>query len=123
MKLLQEMRGDEATQLIDRLHGKGVSPEENHIAFYADAENGAVLYLSRYSDELEASSEEQKMARGIKAGNPVFAKYRELSLGDQRVSRCVGMGQIHFFFARGAQLCWLSADPPVAQQALDDLLR
>lgn len=123
MRILRQLNGAQATELIDHLHGKGVSPQQSLVAFYADASNKATVYVSRYSDVSEAISMKREMAKRIAAGNPVFEAYQELSLGAQQVSRCVGMGQIHFFFVRDADLYWLSANPPLAQQAVDDLLR
>jgi hypothetical protein len=65
----------------------------------------------------------REIATRIASGNPVFEAYQGLSLGGQEVSQCVGMEQIHFFFARNTDLYWLSSNPPLAQQAVDDLLR
>lgn len=123
MKMVQHLSGAQAKQMINHLHGKGVAPQENHVAFFGDGRYKATLYVSRYSDESEANSMEKGMAARIAAGNPVFSEYEVVSFSSQQLSRCVGMGQIHFFFARDAELYWLSADRPCAQQALDDLLR
>ncbi|MBM2842029.1 MAG: hypothetical protein HW412_2557, partial [Bacteroidetes bacterium] len=34
MKLTQQLSGDAAQGMIDHLHGKGVTPQENFIGFY-----------------------------------------------------------------------------------------
>jgi hypothetical protein len=34
----------------------------------------------------------------------------------------LGMGQAHYFFQKGVKVIWLAVDPPLAKQAIRDLL-
>ena len=128
MKLAQQLSGEAAQGMIDHLHHKGVTPQENFIGFYEG--NGArsplgqaTLYVSVYADATVAKEVDRKMAQRIQAGNPVFGSFKEVHVAGQAVSECMGMGQVHCFFSRGSRLYWLGVDPPVAQRAVESLIR
>lgn len=123
MRIRQQLSGAGARQMIDHLHGKEITPQENHVVVYGGQQHEATLYVSVYTNEFKAQEMLGNMARRVGAGNPVFTDYEEFSMSGREVSRCAGMGQVHYFFVRGRMLCWLAADPPVAETAVASLLR
>jgi hypothetical protein len=122
LQLVEQMAGQEARTVINLLHDKGVTPDENFIGEYAAESGKATLYVSVYGGRDETVEAEQKMARRIEQGSPVFTRYRTLTIDGRNVSECVGMGQIHYFFSQGQALFWLAVDMQVAQQTLQTLL-
>ena len=122
LSLVREISGDAGQQMIDRLHGKGVTPRESFIGFYEGEGSRATLYVSGYDDPNDALDVDRKMAGRIRAGNAVFGGYRERNIDGQQVSECVGMQQVHFFFSSGNSLYWLGVDPPIAWGTLISLL-
>jgi hypothetical protein len=123
MKLVEQFDGATAQQMIDHLHGRGVTPRENLIGRYEGGAERAALYVSGYADAAEAEGVDGDMARRIGEGNAVFVGFAELRIAGRVVSVCTGMGQTHYFFASGSRLYWLAVDPSVDRQALESLLR
>lgn len=115
--------GQEAQSHIDRLHGKGVTPEANFIARYAGEDGEATLFISQYREKADASEAESKMTTLIRNGHPVFGHYREITMKGKSIRLCLGMGQAHFFFAHHDRVYWLSVDPTIAQSTIEDLVQ
>ncbi len=115
--------GQEAQSYIDRLHGKGVTPEANFIARYTSEDSEATFFISQYREKTDASEAESKMVTLIRNGHPVFGHYREMMMKGKTIRLCLGMGQAHFFFAHHDRVYWLSVDMPVAQSALESLVQ
>jgi hypothetical protein len=122
LTLYDERSGDDARQIIDRLHGKSVTPIENFIGEYAGPAGKATLYLSVYSGREEAVRIQQRMAGRIREGNSVFGQYTELTIADYPVAFCRGMGQAHYFFSSGMTVYWLAVDDAVSSTAIASLL-
>ena len=62
------------------------------------------------------------MTSRIGEGGSEFGQYSSRSVDGKTVSVCKGMGQIHYFFARGRLVCWLAVDIDKGEEALQDLL-
>ncbi len=63
------------------------------------------------------------MAQGVggsKQGG--FWHFREISVEGVPVYLAVGMGQVHYFFQKGIRVIWLAVDPPIAKQAIRDVI-
>ncbi len=112
----------EAADLINRLHGKGIAPEHNEVVFYSSQSGTATLYLSVYSKPNDARNAEERMAQLIRNGNPVFGEYNKFIQNGLVVHRCFGLQQEHFFFLSKNLLYWIAIDPPIARQSLDAFL-
>ena len=59
----QRLGKQEAANLINRLHGKGIAPDHNEVVFYTSQSGVATMYLSVYSKPDNARSAEEQMAR------------------------------------------------------------
>ncbi len=117
-----EVRGDAAREMIDRLHGGVVTPQENIIGFYEGTGARATLYVSVYPDAGDAYAVDSTMERRIQKGNPVFRFLRKVSVEGHALSECTGMGQVHYFFSRRNRLYWLGVDSSVAEHAVEGLV-
>lgn len=123
LKRAKELRGNEATEIIDKMHGKGVTAKENVIAVYSAADGNAVVYLSVYGSEKEATEARERMAARIRNGNETFGQYQSMTVEGWPVSFCLGLGQAHFFFSHGESLYWLAVDISCSSPTARELVR
>jgi hypothetical protein len=116
------LSGEKAASMVDRLHGKTVATSASLIGLYRGPGGTATLYRTLYGSPSEAEMDDGRMALAIQRGGSAFEHFHRGVRGERTVSMCLGMGQVHFFFASGRSLYWLAADPPVAREAFEDLL-
>ncbi len=123
LQLVHALRGKEALQAIDRLHGKGLAGTDGYVAHYERDGLVAMLCVSRPARSSMTGAQIEKMATGIRAGKTRFSHLKSSERNGTTVYSALGEGQIHYFYHRGADVIWLAADPPVAREALQYLLQ
>ena len=123
LQLVHALRGKEALQAIDRLHGKGIAGTDGYVAHYERNGFVAMLYVSRPARSSMTGAQIEKMATGIRAGKTPFSHLKSSERNGTTVYSALGEGQIHYFYRRGADVIWLAADPPVAREAVQYLLQ
>ena len=123
LKLSHALRGKEALQAIDRLHGKQLGETEAYVAHYEKGGLVAMLYVSRPARRSDAQARIAKMVAGIGAGKTPFFHLKSSERNGTTVYSALGEGQIHYFFSRDADVIWLAADPGVAKEAAEAVLR
>ena len=121
--LISEAQGESAREIVDRMHGKGVSPKQSNVGTYQSQSARADIYLSTYANTSEAQNVYRVMAERIGAGGTPFFLYQNVAIAGQSVSFCLGLGQAHYFFVRSEQLYWVSADAGVAQNMITELMK
>lgn len=121
--LISEIQGENAREIVDRKHGKGVSPKQSYVGSYQASAGRADIYLSTYANTSEAQNVYRTMAGRIGAGGTPFFRYQSVVISGQSVSFCVGLGQVHYFFFHNEELYWVSADAHVAQITITELIR
>ena len=122
LRLEQTFTGSEASAIVNRMHGKGVTPKSNAIGVYKGASGTATLYLSIYEEQRDAAGARNDMIAGIRTGRTPFSGLEQKTLRGHDISSCIGQGQAHYFFAVGPALYWLAVDFPVAAPTLEALL-
>jgi len=122
LELVHALRGEEALQAINRLHGKEVAGKEAYVAHYEKDGAVAMLYVSKASSPGQATSQVKRMAERIQQGNTPFSHLKASERGGMTVYSALGEGRVHYFYRKGSKVIWLAADPPVARQALANLL-
>ena len=122
LRLEQTFTGSEASAIVNRMHGKGVTPKSNAIGVYRGASGTATLYLSIYEEQRDAAGVRDDMVRGIQKGHTPFSGLERRMFEGHDLSSCIGQGQAHYFFAVGPSLYWLAVDFPVAAPTLEALL-
>lgn len=122
MKLTKKISGQEAQTMINKLHGKSVTPNVSEVIFYKSEKGEAVLYISGYPDSTGAKNDYYKMVSLIQNGNEVFGHFHEFNIDNQKLSMCLGLGQAHYFFYNNHNLFWLSTNYQIAQSTVVDLL-
>jgi hypothetical protein len=123
LQLVHALRGKEALQAIDRLHGKGITATDGYVAHYERNSLVAMLYVSRPARPTMTGAQIEKMATGISAGKTPFSHLKSSERNGTTVYSALGQGQIHYFYRQGANVIWIAADPPVAKEVVEDLLQ
>lgn len=123
LDLVHALRGKEALQAIDRLHGKELAGTDGYVAHYERDGLVAMLYVSRPARPSMTGTQIEKMAGGIRAGKTPFTDLKSHERDGTTVYSALGKGQIHYFYRRGADVIWIAADPPVAKQVVEYLLQ
>ena len=124
LRLKKVQAGEEARREIDRLHGKQIGFQHGYIGFYV-AENGSgQLWLSEHGSNSEAAEAVEKMAGSMTQGKQQsFWHFRQIVIEERTLYFAVGMGQVHYFFQKGAKVIWLAVDPPLAKEAIRDAVK
>ena len=123
LQLVHAVRGNEALQAIDRLHGKALAATDGYVAHYESNGLVAMLYVSRPPRSSMTSAQIEKMALGIRAGKTPFTHLKSSERNGMTVYSALGQGRIHYFYRRGADVIWIAADPPVAKEVVEYLLQ
>jgi len=111
--------GPEAIADVTRLHGSTFIMTEAEIATYGDGL--ATIWRSGTPDAATAAAQVERMRERIAGGDSPFDAPRRVR-DEPGVYATFGMGQEHFFFARGASVWWVAVDPSVAGRALSEVL-
>jgi len=121
---LEQVKSDEEARLeINRLHGKPITFQRGYVGTYVADNGSAKLWVSEHSSTGDAAAALAKMARGMKlAKSGEFWHLQEISIEGLQVYFVLGMGQAHYFFAKGNRVYWLAADPLLAKQTIRDLV-
>jgi hypothetical protein len=122
-KLVESIEGEGAQSFVNRLHAKEVAPQHSMMGKYLSGNHRATLYVSVYDTDASATEASKRMTEHIKAGNQVFRHYVEVWKRVIKIGRCMGLGQVHFFFQFRNKVFWLAVDPSVASDAIDSLSR
>lgn len=122
LQLKQTYTGSEAGELINQMHGKGVTPRSNAIGLYSGAAGSATLYISVYDEDRDAEKVRNKMISGIQTGFTPFSDLERRTFEGHDISYCVGDGQAHYFFSFDKSVYWLAVDFQVAPMTLEALL-
>ncbi len=120
--LRSRVGGDRAAGILNRMHGKGVTPAGNFIGLYSGPEGNATVYVSVYRSGRLAYEAYRRMAGRIALGVSAFTSVSDREIGDLTVSRCSGYGEAHYFFPFRNRLYWLRGDPRIASRATEQLI-
>jgi len=123
LRLRECIGGEEARELINQLHHKGVSSGEDFVGQYVGKEGNATLYLSVFEHPADASGTMERMTTGIENSRFPFTDLKHHPIPpNKKIKMCLGLGQAHFFFPDDRRLYWLSVDVPIAESTLTHLL-
>lgn len=123
LTLVHALRGEEALQAIDRLHGKGLAGTDGYVAHYERDGLVAMLYVSRPARSSMTDTQIERMAAGIRSGKTPFTHLKSSERNGTTVFSALGEGQIHYFYRRGTDVIWIAADPSVAREVVETLLQ
>lgn len=113
------LQGAEAEEFVNKLHLKTVVSVKSEIAVYQGEKEPLTIYITYYDNPDTALQEMQKMIDKMTSTETVFIKGENISINDQQVFRCFGMGQTHYIFAVDDKLFWVSVGTLIAADFME----
>lgn len=107
--------GSEALRQVTQIHAGNFPMTSAAIATYG--EGTVQVWVATAGDGATAKQLTARMADTISAGGSPFSPPRPL-MEEPTVWETRGMGQVHYFWAQGDQVWWVSADRSFAAEAL-----
>ena len=121
LELFKVVRGDEADDFVNKMHGKKLGVKKNLIAYYGSNNSRNILYISVYEKVEEAKADLQSMAIKMAQGTAVFTPLKFDKMEDGVRFRTEGMGLIHYFYRVDNILIWWQVEPDKADSTTSDL--
>lgn len=124
LKLNKVIRGQEAADIVHKMHRKRLGAVEYIIGYYGILFSKNILYTSLYENADAAKAALIGMAAKMSGGTKVFSPLETLGkMGDQVTFRTKGMGLVHYFYRDGRILLWWQVEPERAESTYKDLLQ
>lgn len=105
--------------MVAELHGRDVAPDDSTVADYGRSGQLRV-WLSRFTDGVEAQKVLTRMVDGMRSGGTPFAEPREENGATGRWVT-VGPGGHNLLWTSGRALYWLQGEPSAVMGAADEL--
>ena len=106
-KRLRVVSGQQAAQVVNRMHGRSVATDANVIAEYGNGQNKDILYISRYAKTGDAQNAFELMIVKMKgARKSPFYHLRPIGKYQKKVYMTLGMGAVHYIYRSGNHLIW-----------------
>ena len=121
LALSRVVKGEQATRIINNMHGKILDECENYIVFYGGGNSKNTLYVSVYENDEIAKSNLTEMAMKMAKRAAVFSPLTHSKMGKIVCFQTEGMGLKHYFYRVDALLVWLQVEPGNAKPVSDDL--
>jgi len=117
--LREELTGAQAIEAVASLHGLSFDIRDAVVARYEGAGGSIEVWGSRTDGAAAADEMARSMADRIADGGSPFSMPRETGAGIWRVR---GLGAVHYFFARGDAVWWVTAESDSIGAALERVL-
>ncbi len=114
--------GERAAEVIGNLHSTSVAPTNSEVALYGPENMRAALYVSEFESAAVAQEQLTAMSDGIGQGTAGFGHHTTFEVEGREIHSVFGQGQIHYFYADGADLVWISLPPAIARPGLAEVL-
>ncbi len=122
LSLSKVVQNEEATKIINKMHGKNLAVSDNYIAHYGSSSSRNTLFVSFYENAEKAKTELRSMATKMVKGTQVFAPLTFDKMGDSVHFQTEGMGHKHYFYRIDNMLIWWQVEPDKAEATYNDLL-
>ncbi|MDI3279884.1 MAG: hypothetical protein QJR13_00735, partial [Bacillota bacterium] len=109
LALVEVKEGREALAEISRLHGTQIEGERGWILTYSDGRGRAVVWISEAKDEGVAREQVAEMLKKMEKSK-TFTPPQPLGIPTVEMYQTSGLNQMHFFWAKGRRVYWVSAD-------------
>jgi hypothetical protein len=117
------IQNQEATRMINKMHGKTLDDCKNYIAHYGNDPSKNILYVSVYENAETAKTNLKRMAMKMANGSSVFSPLTHTKMGDTICFETEGMGLKHYFYRTDNILIWWQVEPDYAETTTNDLLK
>ena len=122
LSLTKIIQNEEASSIINKMHGKKLSDCENIIAYYGSKNSSNTLYVSVYKNAEEAKTNLMNKAIKMAKGTSVFSPLNHSKMGDNVHFQTEGMGLKHYFYRIDNILIWWQVELDKAKETYNDLL-
>jgi len=123
LSLFKVLLNEEATSVINKMHGQKLDECENFIAHYGSNNSKNILYVSVYENAEKAETNIKNMAIKMANGSSVFSPLKHSKMGDNVYFETQGMGLKHYFYRTDNILIWWQVEPDKAEATFNDLLK
>jgi hypothetical protein len=123
LSLTKIIQNEEASSIINKMHGKKLSDCENIIAYYGNKNSRNTLYVSVYKNAEEAKTNLMSKAIKMAKGTSVFSPLNHSKMGNDVHFKTEGMGLKHYFYRIDNILIWWQVGPDKAEATYNDLLK
>lgn len=104
---LRVISGQQAAQVVNRMHGQSVATDANFIAEYGKGANKDILYISRYTEpEAARKACELMIEKMAAAKKSPFYHLMPIGKYQKKVYMTLGMGSVHYIYPSGQYLLW-----------------
>ena len=115
--------GQQAAQVVNRMHGRSVATDANVIAEYGNGQNKDILYISRYAETEAAQKAFELMIVKMKGTQKTpFYHLKPIGKYSKKVYMTLGMGAVHFIYRSGSHLLWYQTYQPFGAELPPQLL-
>ena len=122
LRLSKVIRGNEATNVVNKMHGKMLEAKKYLIGYYGNGDSKNILYASVYENAEAAKADLMKMAMKMAGGTKVFSPLIYDKMGDKVRFKTEGMGLVHYFYRVDHLLLWWQVVPDKAESTYNELL-
>ena len=120
---LRLVSGQQAAQVVNRMHGQSVATDANVIAEYGKGDDKDILYISRYAESEAAQKAFDLMIVKMKdAGKSPFYHLRPIGKYHKKAYITLGMGAVHYIYRSGSHLLWFQTYQPFGDELPPQLL-
>ena len=123
LSLFKVIHNEEATSIIDKMHGKKLDDCKNFIAHYGNNQSKNILYVSVYENSEKAKTNLKIMAMKMANGSSVLSPLTHSKMGDNVHFETKGMGLKHYCYRIDNILIWWQVEPDKAEATFNDLLK
>lgn len=120
LPLTDRMTGSDAAENFINLHNQKFPITSGAIGFYGN--NQATVWVAGAPFNFMAAGMVNSMRDKISEGNSPFTPANEFKINGRTIYELEGMGQRHFYFQSNNLIIWLAADPPIADEAIEQIL-
>jgi hypothetical protein len=108
---LRVITGQQAAQVVNKMHGQSVATDANVIAEYGQGEKKDILYVSRYTAAEAAQKAFELMIEKMAAApKSPFYHLMPMEKYQKKVYMTLGMGAVHYIYRSGNLLLWFQTD-------------
>lgn len=124
MSLAELLKGDEAGDAINRLHGTSIDMRRAYVAHYKGVGEKASIWVSEAPTEQLAVEQIRVMLDKMKNNvRSPFKDYRDFKKEGFEIIAFTGIGQIHYVFKANKWVYWISADARRIDNMLQHVLK
>ena len=104
---LRVITGEQAAQVVNKMHGQSVATDANVIAEYGKGEKKDLLYVSSYTaPEAAKKAYDLMIEKMATAKKSPFSHLMPMAKYQKKVYMTLGMGAVHYIYQSGSLLLW-----------------